>query len=664
MQKTEYLKNLTVVVIKIKEEKYVLEVSDVKEIYIPGEKIVPIPLADKAIVGMIDIRGEIYTIVSLRHKIYSNETDYKLSALSRILLLQAENARIALLIDSVIGVKVLPESIFAETSMIVETNIDYRYIKSIGVYKDETFILLNIPKLIQPYIIGFENSAEEDFSPTPKESIEELEVEIPVKEKTIKSKSDELRKKVNSTPASPKAKTSTTTSSLTLNLSKSQKDILQEIGNIGSGNAVTALSRLINKKIDVNLTDVGIISFDKLTAYFGGSKEHICGIFCHIEKPSQSTIVQVFEMTPLMKMVASLMGKESKIDPIKVKEKKDLDQFAISTITEMGNILGGHYVSALADLTGFKLITTVPEFAMTEAGQLGEFLTKELESIYKYVVIIKTTLNIVDFKLSGIFFFIPDVKMLEKIFTKLGIEHKPFVEETVEKKIERKTEKKGTTPKKIDIKDIKLTDVQRDALQEVGNIGAGNAANALAKMINKRVDINIPSVEMVELNKFADRISKKNEKLFVAWSNVTGKTRATVLSIFSIKDILEITSIIVEDKTKKKITEESLKSINDLPELYRSAMGELGHILGSHYASALGDLLSIKMMTEVPDMNIDQGKQLFKILKDEIGLLEKLSLVITTNVIITDIKITGTFLYIPEIETLQDLLTALENFNK
>ncbi len=169
---------------------------------------------------------------------------------------------------------------------------------------------------------------------------------------------------------------------------------------------------------------------------------------------------------------------------------------------------------------------------------------------------------------------------------------------------------------------------------------------------------------MVELNKFADRISKKNEKLFVAWSNVTGKTRATVLSIFSIKDILEITSIIVEDKTKKKITEESLKSINDLPELYRSAMGELGHILGSHYASALGDLLSIKMMTEVPDMNIDQGKQLFKILKDEIGLLEKLSLVITTNVIITDIKITGTFLYIPEIETLQDLLTALENFNK
>ncbi len=663
MQKTEYLKNITVVIIKVKEEKYVLEVSDIKEIYVPGEKVVPIPLADKAIVGMIDIRGEIYTIVSLRHKIFNNETEYKLNALSRILLLQTENARIALLIDSVVGVKELPESIFAETSTIVETNIDYRYIKSVGVYKDEPFILLNIRNIVQPYLIGFESS-EEEYSPAPKYSMEEEFEEIPLKEKIKKSEALVPQKIVSKMSVTPKSKTQGAKSSLSLTLTKGQKDMLQEIGNIGSGNAVTALSRLINKKIDVNLTDVGIISFDKLTAYFGGSKERVCGIFCHIDKPSQSTIVQIFEMTPLMKMISSLMGKESNIDPTKVKEKKDLDQFAISTITEMGNILGGHYVSALADLTGFKMITTVPEFAMTEAGQLGEFLSKELESIYKFVVIIKTTLKIVDFKLSGIFFFIPDVKMLENLFTKLGIEHDSFKDEKGAKKIDKRTEKKVSSPKRLDPKDIKLTDVQRDALQEVGNIGAGNAANALAKMINKRVDINIPSVEMVELNKYADKISKKSEKLFVAWSNVIGKTKATVLSIFSIKDILEITSIIVEDKSKKKISEESLKSINDLPELYRSAMIELGHILGSHYASALGDLLSIKMMTEVPDMNIDQGKQLFKILKDEIGLLEKLSLVITTNVIITDIKITGTFLYIPEIETLQELLTALENFYK
>ena len=205
--------------------------------------------------------------------------------------------------------------------------------------------------------------------------------------------------------------------------------------------------------------------------------------------------------------------------------------------------------------------------------------------------------------------------------------------------------------------------MQRDALQEVGNIGAGNAANALAQMINKRVDINIPSVEMVELDDYANSLSKKNEKLLVAWSNVVGKTRATVLTLFNMKDAVDITSIIVDDTEKKQIDlRKKINHASDFPELYKSAISELGHILGSHYVSAIGDLLGLKLMTEPPDMSVDSGQQLFNILKDEIGLLKKLSLVINTSVIVTDFKITGTFLFIQSLETLQELLDALLRF--
>jgi chemotaxis protein CheY-P-specific phosphatase CheC len=182
-------------------------------------------------------------------------------------------------------------------------------------------------------------------------------------------------------------------------------------------------------------------------------------------------------------------------------------------------------------------------------------------------------------------------------------------------------------------------------------------------MVNKRVVINIPSVEMVELDKYADTLSRGTDKLLVAWSNVTGKTKATVLTIFNVKDIIDLTSIIVDDKKKKQIDlRKKFKTVDDFPELYRSAMSELGHILGSNYISAIGDLLGIRLMTDPPDIHLDTGKQLFSILRDEIGLLKKLSLVITTNVIITDFKVTGTFLYIPNIDTLQELLDALLEF--
>ncbi|MFX1393158.1 MAG: chemotaxis protein CheC, partial [Promethearchaeota archaeon] len=431
-----------------------------------------------------------------------------------------------------------------------------------------------------------------------------------------------------------------------------QQDILKELGNIGSGNAVTALSRLIKKKIDVNLTDVGIISFDKMSKQFGNSSQQVCGIFSNIDKPSKSTILQIFEMKPLLSLIASMTGKKSKIDPNKVKNKKDLDKFAVSTITEMGNIMAGHYASALGDLTGIKLMIDVPEFTMSTVGALGNFLSSELKTISEYVLIIKTMINIVDSKLSGIFIFIPDIETLEIFFKKLGLSQGPLV----------KGKKPTQKIPKFDLSKIKLSTTQKDALMEVGNIGAGNAANALAKMINKRVDINIPSVEMVELDVFAKKLSKKKEKMLVAWSNVTGTARATVLTMFSVKDILKISSIIIEDTQKKKLEADNINSITDLPEFYRSAISELGHILASHYTTALGDLLMIRMMTEAPDMSIDKDQQLFNILKDEIGLLKELSLVITTNVLIKDIRIVGTFLFIPDINTLHELLDALSKF--
>ena len=396
----------------------------------------------------------------------------------------------------------------------------------------------------------------------------------------------------------------------------------------------------------MSLTNVGIISFEQLAEQFGGPKERVCGIFCTIKKPSQSTILQVFDMKPLMKLVESLAGKNSKIDPNRVKNRKDLDEFAISTIQEMGNIMAGHYASAIADLIGIKIIIDPPEFAMSEAGLLGEFLSKELKSISKFVISIKTTIKIVDLKLNGMFFFIPNLKTLEIIFKKLDIEHDLITY----------TPRKASA--KIDFDNLKLTEIQKDALKEIGNIGSGNAANALAKMLNKRVDIDIPAVEMVELDQYAKNISKRNEKLFVSWSSISGKTRATILSIFKLSDIIKITSIITGDKKNYN----NIKSVNDFEDLFKSALSELGHILASHYATALGDLLNIRMMTGIPDMSISIGKQLFNILKDEIGLLEKLSLVITTNIIISDIKITGTFLYIPDLETLQELLGALASF--
>ena len=633
MLENEYVQTIKLVEINVDDKIYFLEITDVREIYVP-ELIIPIPLAEKSIMGIIDIRGEIYTIIAMGQRLHSNGEYVKLTKDTRLVLLELQDINLAICVDSVISMKEVQISIFQNQRTIVKTEIDMKYIRSIGVLDGETYVVLDLESLIAPLAPDQQIiKASPDFTLLPERYMPEglpaikksEDIIIPVSEKPYQSIIQD-----------------------TVKLTSMQKDILQEVGNIGSGNAVTALSRLINKRIDVDLTDVGIISLDQLPRQFGNTSEIVCGIFSHIRKPSLSTILQVFELTPLMKLIADLAGKKSKINPDKVKSKKDLDDFAISTVTEFGNILAGHYASALADLLHTKMIFDVPEFTMSNAANLGDFLATELQEQSEYVVIIKTAIKVTDFKMNGIFFYIPDFEAIENLFKTLNINEK----------IEH-IKPGGELEEFID---LKLTDIQRDALREVGNIGAGNAANALAKMINKRVDINIPSVEVVTIDEFAKKMSKKNMKLFVSWSGVQGKTRATVLTLFKVPDIVSLTSIIIGDNGKEKIDIRKLKSVNDFPELYIDAMKELGHILASHYTTALGNLLNLRLMTEPPDISLDTGMKLFKILNEEIGLLKELSLVITTNVIIKEFEIQGTFLFIPELETLQGLLDTLSTF--
>ncbi len=66
MVETKSVGYYTLVEFKVSTDRYFLEMSDVKEIQVPDMVIVPVPLSGKHIVGIIDVRGEIFTIVSLK----------------------------------------------------------------------------------------------------------------------------------------------------------------------------------------------------------------------------------------------------------------------------------------------------------------------------------------------------------------------------------------------------------------------------------------------------------------------------------------------------------------------------------------------------------------------------------------------------------------------
>src|SRR3954453_16471314 len=85
-------------------------------------------------------------------------------------------------------------------------------------------------------------------------------------------------------------------------------DVLKEIGNIGAGHAATALSTIMNKKIDMKVPCVRIMTFDEMIEMAGGSENVVASVYLRIEGEAPSNMFFVFPISQGNKYIQQLIG--------------------------------------------------------------------------------------------------------------------------------------------------------------------------------------------------------------------------------------------------------------------------------------------------------------------------------------------------------------------
>jgi len=201
-------------------------------------------------------------------------------------------------------------------------------------------------------------------------------------------------------------------------LSPEQLDSLKELGNIGSGNAVVALSELINKRIEVSLTGIKIIPFWDLSKIYPDPENEVFGICSNIKGEHNLTVLQIFTKESIINII-NILSKKNIENIIEIEELDDLTR---STISEIGNILAGHYASSLANLMEIKLIPDVPVLALDTIGAICNSIAANYSRLTDSIIIINTKLKIEELSIDGIICFIPSVETIELIFKLLNIQ--------------------------------------------------------------------------------------------------------------------------------------------------------------------------------------------------------------------------------------------------
>ncbi len=197
-------------------------------------------------------------------------------------------------------------------------------------------------------------------------------------------------------------------------------DILREIGNIGAGNAATALSKLLNKKIDMKVPNVEIVSFDEMMEMAGGSDKIAAGVFLRIEGDAPGSMFFMLPLEQATNFIRDMIGDETA-----QLSEPPYEELSLSALQELGNILSGSYLSALSDFTNLSLYPSVPALAIDMVGAIVSYGLIELSQVSDYAIVINTALN-EDEKsnsetVNGHFFLLPDPDSFHILFESLGV---------------------------------------------------------------------------------------------------------------------------------------------------------------------------------------------------------------------------------------------------
>ena len=147
------------------------------------------------------------------------------------------------------------------------------------------------------------------------------------------------------------------------NLDSIQQDVLKEIANIGSGHAATALSAMLGCPIAQSVPNVLLVPLSEMSTVLGGAEKVVVAGMIKIDGD--------FRISDNGADLTRRKNNRHGLRRRKARFKIELYKFSAldkSVLAETANILGGSYLSAIAEFTGLRVSSSVPYLCIDMVG--------------------------------------------------------------------------------------------------------------------------------------------------------------------------------------------------------------------------------------------------------------------------------------------------------
>ncbi|GHU50842.1 chemotaxis protein CheC [Clostridia bacterium] len=192
-----------------------------------------------------------------------------------------------------------------------------------------------------------------------------------------------------------------------------------------------------------------------------------------------------------------------------------------------------------------------------------------------------------------------------------------------------------------------LNDIQLDVLKEIGNIGAGNAATSLGKLLNEEVNIKLPTVKITDFDTAVNILGGAEAMSVGVLLNFFGEANGMIMFLLDMEKARDITGIICGD-TGEGLTDMKL-----------SAIKEIGNIMGSAYINSIAVLTGLRIEMSVPYLAIDMAGALLSVPVIEFGAIGDKVLFIEEGFFTANNELASNVIMFAEVDTLRSIMGRL-----
>lgn len=198
------------------------------------------------------------------------------------------------------------------------------------------------------------------------------------------------------------------------NLSAIQLDALKEVGNIGAGNAATALSKMLRQRVYMSVPKATVMPLSKIGDLVGGPETPVWGIYLQMEGDLEGHMLFLLPSDRAAALVDILMGRPVGTTTV-------IDEMGESALAEMGNILTSNYLIAMGNLVNLELHPSPPLTANDMAGAVIDQVVAQVASS-DAVLALETEFSVDESNLlMGYLFMFPVPEALPKLLGAMGV---------------------------------------------------------------------------------------------------------------------------------------------------------------------------------------------------------------------------------------------------